>query len=247
MRKVFDGLVGSTTSSSQLALTWPVHKGSVRAQVVWAVIPRELAYKYYRLARRYNRDSRPDDRRGGRLGSAALRVLEALIFDFLSFTTGRLDPCYEQIARVAGLARSTVALALARLQAMGVIRWQRRCIAEEGEQGFRLVQQSNAYTVQPPSRWLGYKPASDDPPPPPSELLGGPPRVPEVIEAAAVVSAAGGSLERVAGELELAPAGGLEHALAGLARAMARSSGEARERSVRGSEDRTETGPVYKL
>lgn len=233
-------------SVSGRALQWPLHSGSTRAQIVWRVVPRDEAYRRYRLARYFNRQGSEPGRRGGRLGSAALRVLEALIFDFWNYSNGRLDPSYEAIARVAGLARSTVGEALARLRAWRVIVWQRRCRGEDGPDGFRLAQETNAYDVLPPSAWLGYKPAAEDPPPPHPDTLGCCPPQPEVIEEAAAIAASGASRETVLSTLELAPAGSVAAELARLGRLLEASELRASRGQVQESDDRTETGPSYK-
>jgi DNA-binding MarR family transcriptional regulator len=58
---------------------------------------------------------------GGCLKHAGVRVLRALLFHFANAVTGRCDPSYDALARAAGVARSTVAIALARLEAAGLI------------------------------------------------------------------------------------------------------------------------------
>ena len=40
---------------------------------------------------------------GGALGNSALQVLHALIFDFLNYRSGRLDPSYAAIAHKANV------------------------------------------------------------------------------------------------------------------------------------------------
>jgi hypothetical protein len=50
-------------------------------------------------------------------------VLHALMFDFLNFATGRLDPSYVAIARKANVCERTVATALARLRELGILHW----------------------------------------------------------------------------------------------------------------------------
>ncbi len=54
-------------------------------------------------------------------------MLHALIFDFLNFRTGRLDPSYAAIARKANVCERTVATALKRLRELGILNWVRRC------------------------------------------------------------------------------------------------------------------------
>src|SRR4051812_18711848 len=63
----------------------------------------------------------------GAIGPSALQVLHALLFDFLNYTTGRLDPSYAAIAWKANLCKRAVADALKRLHGLGIITWIRRC------------------------------------------------------------------------------------------------------------------------
>ncbi len=107
----------------------------------------------FHQAREWDRRTHVAGRHGGRLGHAALQVLHCLIFDFLSFKTGRLDPSYEAIAAKANLARSTVAEALKRLRASGILHWLRRCEESYEDGRYVLRQVSNAYAVLPPSLW----------------------------------------------------------------------------------------------
>ena len=63
---------------------------------------------------------------GGVLKRTGLAVLKALLFGFHTAVPGRCDPGYDALARVAGVARSTVAVALARLEAAGLVGRTRR-------------------------------------------------------------------------------------------------------------------------
>lgn len=132
---------------------------------------------------------------GGGIGSTCLRVFECLVFDFLNFRTGRLDPSYERIAARTGLGRSTVAEALRQLRKLGIISWARRCYKDTDENGaFRLKQDTNAYGVCPASQWLGYvepRALGAAPVPHPS-VWGAAPRVPTVAEMADEAKKAGG-------------------------------------------------------
>ena len=65
---------------------------------------------------------------GGMLKRSGLQVLRTLLFSFANVITGRCDPSYNTLARVAGVARSTVALALKRLEAAGLLERVRRQI-----------------------------------------------------------------------------------------------------------------------
>ena len=98
-------------------------------------------------------------------------MLKALLFGFHNVATGRCDPGYDALARLAGVARSTVAVALARLEAAGLIvrtrrqsgmtRWTNAYafnISESGKSGSRL-QTTTKPLEQPKSAKTG--PTSD--------------------------------------------------------------------------------------
>jgi DNA-binding IclR family transcriptional regulator len=74
---------------------------------------------------------------GGCLKRTGLAVLRALLFTFANVVTGRCDPGYEALAKAAGVARSTVAVALERLEAAGLIVRTRRQVG--------VVRFTNAY------------------------------------------------------------------------------------------------------
>ena len=105
---------------------------------------------------------RPPDPHAGqarrrRSGAPRLAVFYVLLFDFLDYATGCLDPSYDAIAAKAGVCRRAVADALHRLKTLGLLHWQRRCREDKDEAGrFRLTQETNAYASLPPSQWLGY-------------------------------------------------------------------------------------------
>ena len=74
---------------------------------------------------------------GGCLKRTGLAVLRALLCGFANVATGRCNPSFDTLARAAGVARSTVALALRRLEAAGLLERVRRQVG--------LVRFSNAY------------------------------------------------------------------------------------------------------
>ena len=74
---------------------------------------------------------------GGCLKRTGLAVLKALLFHFANVVTARCDPGYDALARAAGVARSTVAVALRRLEAAGLLERVRRQVG--------MVRYSNAY------------------------------------------------------------------------------------------------------
>jgi hypothetical protein len=95
------------------------------------------------------------DSSGGTLGHAALQVLHTLVFDFLNYGTGRLDPSHAAIARKANVCERTVHSALNRLRDLGILAWIHRCTEGWRAGRFVLEQETNAYVLQPPSGWRG--------------------------------------------------------------------------------------------
>ena len=74
----------------------------------------------------YDRGTHLAGAHGGTLKRTGLAVLRAIANRFHNRTTGRCDPSLGAIARAAGVARSTAAVALARLRAAGFLDWTRR-------------------------------------------------------------------------------------------------------------------------
>ncbi len=98
-----------------------------------------------------DRRTRQPGRHGGVLKRTGLAVLKALLFGFHNVATGRCDPGYDALARVAGVARSTVAVALARLEEAGLIGRTRR---QAG-----AVRFTNAYSFTASgTAWSGSRP-----------------------------------------------------------------------------------------
>ena len=88
---------------------------------------------------------------GGCLKRTGLAVLKALLFGFANAVTGRCDPGYDALARAAGVARSTVAVALARLEATGLIVRTRRQVG--------VIRLTNAYVFKASeTAWSGSRP-----------------------------------------------------------------------------------------
>ena len=80
---------------------------------------------------------------GGCLKRTGLMVLRALLFTFANLVTGRCDPGYDALSRAAGVSRSTVAVALARLEEAGLISRTRRqagAVRFTNAYGFRASQ-----------------------------------------------------------------------------------------------------------
>ena len=112
--------------SPQTYAAWPVWSDSTTAPVRFAPLAKKAAVRLWHRARDFDRTTRQPGRHGGALGHTGLQVLHALVFDFLNFATGRLDPSYAAIARKANVCERTVATALARLKELGILHWVRR-------------------------------------------------------------------------------------------------------------------------
>ena len=57
--------------------------------------------RLWQYAREFDRQTKEKGCHGGAIGHTGLQVLQVLIFDFLNFATGRLDPSQAAIARKA--------------------------------------------------------------------------------------------------------------------------------------------------
>ena len=199
---------------------WPVHAGSVRDPVTFAPLPKKKAAQIWHRARDFDRKTHTAGRHGGAIGHIGLKVLYTLLFEFLNYTSGRLDPSYDAIARKANVCRSAIAEALKRLKALGLLSWIRRCKETRDEGGrFVLEQETNAYAVLPPSCWKGYT----EPPPPPqphASTWGACPPLPDCLTQSLQAAKEGAPLAEQITALEQDDGDGLAAALARLGRAM---------------------------
>ena len=191
----------------RFAEIWPVHADSARGQVKFHAITRKQAFEIWNRAREWERDSRQPGQRGGVIGFVGMRVLDALLWHFLDRRTGRLDPSYDAIARIAAVGRSAVADALQQLKRLGLINWVRRCTERFIGGRFTLEQETNAYAVLPPSQWLFFKPRRTEPPPPQPGTWGDHPPLPDLMTQAQDDRRGGSSMSAALAVLELDPAG----------------------------------------
>jgi hypothetical protein len=179
-------------------------------------MPKKKAAKLWHEARRFERSTRTPGKQDGALGRNGLAVLYVLLFDFLNYRTGQLDPAIETIAKAANISARSAARGLASLKAWRVVNWVRRCVVEVGAAGRAVFRQlSNAYAVLPAGQWLGHLPIPDAPPPAPG-TWGEPPRMPSVLEMAGEA----GSLAEKVRALELDANDPLAAVLARLGRAI---------------------------
>ncbi len=89
------------SASSRAAIVWPVWKGSTTKPVQFQPMRKKQCGRLFQKARAYDRRTRTpgSGKHGGALGRVALDVLQVLLFDFLNYATGQLDPSHETIAR----------------------------------------------------------------------------------------------------------------------------------------------------
>lgn len=208
------GFAGSKTYAA-----WPVWSDSTRKEIKFQPLPRKQATKLWHRARDFDRQTRRKDHHGGALGHAALQVLHTLIFDFLNYASGRLDPSHAAIARAANVCERTVRNALARLKERGILNWVRRCAESWRDGKFCLEQETNAYAVLPPSQWRGYSEPPEAPPPMPG-TWGDHPPLPSLLAQALAERQAGGSIRTTIGILDADRSDALASALARLGSAM---------------------------
>ena len=115
------------------------------------VVDRNQRARVLYLAEALDRRTHLPGQHGGCLKRSGLAVLRALLFGFLNAVTSRCDPGYDALARAACVARSTVAVALARLEAAGLIVRTRRQVG--------VVRFTNAYAFKTSeSAWSGSRP-----------------------------------------------------------------------------------------
>jgi hypothetical protein len=198
---------------------WPVWSESTRKEIKFQPVPKKAAVKLWHRARDFDRQTHQAGRHGGAVGHAALQVLHALIFDFLNYMSGRLDPSYAAIARKANVCQRTVATALQKLRRLGILNWVRRCAEGTRDGRFVLMQDTNAYAILPASQWRGYT-VPPEPPPPDANTWGDHPALPCVKTQASAEHAAGGTLRQMVSILESDPTDALAATLARLGRAM---------------------------
>jgi hypothetical protein len=198
---------------------WPVWSDSTTKDIRFQPMPKKAAVRIWHRARDFDRQTRRRDCHGGAVGHSALQVLHTLIFDFLNFRSGRLDPSYAAIARAANVCERTVATAIQRLKALGILNWVRRCVESRRDGRFVLEQETNAYAVLPASHWRGYREPPEAPPPAPG-TWGDHPPLPSLLAQAAAERQAGGTLRGAIGILGSDPTDALAMALARLGRGM---------------------------
>lgn len=147
----------------------PVWKDSAAGEVKFISLPKRQAVRLFHDARRFERQTRKPGRQDGIIGRNGLAILHAMLFDCLNYASGRLDPSYAGVARLANISVRSVARGLVKLRDAGVLNWVRRCRVI-GRQ--LLEQDTNAYAVLPSRSWRGFFQA---PPPDPATTGAHPP------------------------------------------------------------------------
>jgi len=198
----------------------PVWSASTTSEIKFQPMPKKAAVKLFHRARDFDRQTRQKGKHGGALGHTALQVLHTLLFDFLNYASGQLDPSYAAIARKANVCQRTVANALSKLRDCGVLNWVRRCAESRRDDGrFVLEQETNAYAVLPPTQWRGYRPPAE-PPVPMHGTWGDHPAMPSVVAQAVAERQQGGTVRQMLSILGSDPTDELAAALARLGQAM---------------------------
>jgi hypothetical protein len=202
-------------AESKTYAAWPVWNDSARAEVKFQPLPRRKAIRLFHDARRFERQTRKPGHQDGAIGRNGLALLHALVFDCLNYASGRLDPSYATLARLANISVRSVARGLQKLKAAGVLNWIRRCVESIRDGRFTLEQETNAYAVLPASQWRGY--AAPPPAPPPDRgTWGDHPPLPDQLAQAAAEIRQGGSAHAVLALLRGDPTDALAQALARL-------------------------------
>lgn len=193
---------------------WQVWSGSTTDEARFKPMPKGQAARIWHKARAFDRATHKPGQHGGAVGRTALLVLHALLFEFMNYRSGRLDPSYDGIAKRAGVCRRSVAAALVRLRELGMLHWIRRAVlTNDVLKGFLLVQKTNAYAVLPPSQWRGYRELSFAIHP---TEWGAVPSLPSMIEQAQVALRDGDNVRAIVPRLNADPGDKTACALASL-------------------------------
>ena len=222
LHSVLPNLTPISTGGLKTFAPWPVWSGSTSTPVKPAPMSKKAAVRLWHHARGYDRQTRRAGHHGGVVGPTAMQVLHTLIFDFMNWRSGRLDPSYAAIARAANLCVRSVATAIKRLKELGIIDWVRRCTESRTQDGrYVLTQQSNAYAVLPSSGWRGYHEPPGPPGPAPGTWGASPP-LPCVVGMAVEERRHGGGMRGVLSILASDPTDALAVVLARIGQAVMR-------------------------
>jgi hypothetical protein len=87
----------SGTDSAKTYAVWPVWKDSTTQEVRFFPLSKKEAARRWHKARRFDRQTHTAGKHGGVIGRPGLAVLYVLLFDFIDYASGRLDPSYDAI------------------------------------------------------------------------------------------------------------------------------------------------------
>lgn len=155
-----------------VATTWPAHQaGRTHQPVRRHSLPFEAGERFFRpLAKatvvqimraaervairsmRARGRGRVKRRHAGELTLQDLNILQALLFKFLDWRSGRCAPTYQDLEAETGHARSTIAGAIVRLGKLGILERMRRfrLVPDAEGKGPQVHQAPNAYRFDLP-------------------------------------------------------------------------------------------------
>lgn len=97
------------------------------------------------------RATKPKGGRNGVLGYVDLTILEALLFVFLRRSDGMCCPSYVQLMAATGFCKQSIANALKRLEAAGILTITRRLVRIVVNGATFVRQASNLYSIHEPA------------------------------------------------------------------------------------------------
>ena len=132
--------------------------------IAWRPLDRNQRAKLWTIAQSMERRTKEKGHRNGCLGSIGLRILNCLLYRFLNGNSGRCDPSYDALQQMTGFCRQSIAKAIDRLEAAGLLTVTRRMIRVREQVVSALTgrthdcvvvrQISNAYALTEPNRAL---------------------------------------------------------------------------------------------
>jgi len=188
MRPIADCLpfipsLNSSQAKTKTRAPFPVWSGSTTKPVHFMPLSKKDASILYVKAEAFERQTRKPGKQDGDVGRNGLKILYALLFYFLNYKTGRLDPSQKAIARQANISERSVTRGLTKLKAAGILNWVNRAGETRDEKGrYCQYQTTNAYAVLPSSQWKGFiEDIRHNPPPPHPTAWGATPPLPDLI------------------------------------------------------------------
>lgn len=136
-------------NSPQADIFRPICGGDREEFEIWRAQVMQTAYDF-------DNDGKAPGAQSGPLGDNGLRVLRALLYEFLNYQTGACFPALITIAEKIKRSKVTVKDALDRLATHGFVMWVRRTkkTGNKRGEGPQQVQISNAYKLIDPAKML---------------------------------------------------------------------------------------------